>query len=114
MAERLVRFLRNGDLFGISWMQHHSDQTSAPARGRVPRYAMETPCGLIKSLARSKNLCWLIVDSEFIVAFQHIDESRSRMSMWQASLAGLQRHLDDGRHRILAVQLLLDLPGGED
>src|SRR5262245_39014418 len=75
---------------------------------------MQTTGWFVKCLASFEDFRRLIVDAEFVLTFEHINEPRTWVPMGQPGLSRTDCHFNDRDTCRLSVQLLLYVVGGND
>jgi CHAT domain-containing protein len=110
-SPRAISLLRLGDdkILGIPGVQDPG-QHAGLHLARVPGHPVQAPAPFVERLAGLEDLRRLVVDGPLVLAFQDVPECRPGMAVRGARMAGFQRHLDRRRIRLLAVQLLGNLP----
>src|SRR5262245_1150248 len=107
-----LRF-RNRDLPGVPRVQDHCQDARVALRGRVLRHAVQAAGRLVERVPRLERLGRLVVDGPLVLALQDVPDHRAGVAVRLASLTGVQRHFHDRYLRLLAVQLLDDVPRGD-
>ena len=102
------------DLIRVAWMQHDRNEARLALCRWVSRDTVQASRRLIERLAGFEHLRWLVIDSELVFAFQHVDEPRSGVTVGKTALPRSDCHFDNRRLRFLAVQFFLDVLGRDD
>src|SRR5262245_58364731 len=102
-APLLLRVLRDGDLLGISRVQHDCDQSRPTLGGWIRRHPVKTPRWLVKRLARFEHFGRLIIDPQLVLAFQDVHEPWSWVAMGQSGFSWLDGHFNERRLCVLTV-----------
>ncbi len=87
---------------GRSSWQNVKTMTSTGVLGDT----VEAPGWLVECLAGLQHFGGLVVDGPLLLAFHHIPERRSRVTVRFTRLSCLQRHLESGCFCLLAINLL--------
>src|SRR5690349_389646 len=87
--------LRNRDLSSVPWVQDHCQNARVALLGRVLRHAVQAAGRFVECLTGLQNLRRLVVESEFVLAFQDVPENRAGMAVRRSRLSWSQRHFHD-------------------
>src|SRR5262249_20886898 len=101
------------DVLGVLRVQDDGDEARLVRLAGVPAHVVQAAGRLIKGVAGLENLGLVAVDGPLVLALQDVAERRAGMTVRRLHLARRQRHLDHRGLRLLAVQLLDDIPLGE-
>src|SRR5262245_28186744 len=86
-------------------MQHDGDELCAPGCRRISRHSVQASRRLVEHFARFESLRRLIVDTQFVLALEHIYKCRPWVSVRDPAFAALDRYFNKGGFGGFAVEL---------
>src|SRR5262245_12260951 len=109
----LFLLLGDDDVLGVLRVQDGGDQARLVRLAGVPAHVVQAAGRLVEGVTGLEDLGLVAVDGPLVLALKDVAERRAGMAVRRLHLARRQRHLDHGGLRLLAVQLLDDVPLGE-
>src|SRR5262249_49423879 len=110
----VLLLFRDDDVLHVLRVQHDGQDARRVLVAGVLRDAVQAAGRLVEGVPGLENLGLVVVDRPLVLALDYVAEHRPRVVVRRAGLAWLQRHLDGGGLRLLAVDLLGDVGHGQD
>src|SRR5215470_2612711 len=101
------------DVLGVLQVQDDGDEARLVFLAGIPADAVQTAGRLVEGVTGLEDLGLVVVDGPLVLALQDVPERRAGVAVRRLLLARRQRHLDHRGLRLLPVQLLDDVPLGE-
>src|SRR6516162_7032241 len=103
----------NDDVLGVLRVQDDCDEARLVLLAGVPADPVQAAGRLVEGVTGLEDLGLVVVDGPLVLALQDVPERRAGMTVRRLHLARRERHLDHRGLRLLPVQLLDDVPLGE-
>src|SRR5262245_41618900 len=101
------------DVLGVLRVQDDGDEARLVLVAGIPADAVQAAGRLVEGVTGLEDLGLVVVDGPLVLALQDVPEGRAGVAVRRLHLARRQRHLDHRGLRLLPVQLLDDVPLGE-